>query len=156
MFPFDMYVFNKKVRQVCGSNCLFERGWNKNHLVLSTFRDNLFDLNHIETFSSSAFILKKSVSMFLWDRSKLRVCLSVYFPWGKIFEGVFSPWASLNYLTNKSLQNIFFSSTNIAKVIATLNTNKVQHDYDKISIRMFNICGDTICRPLEIIFKQWN
>ena len=30
----------------------------------------MFDLNHVETFSSSTFIIAKSVSMFLWERNK--------------------------------------------------------------------------------------
>ena len=54
-----------RLGKVCGSNCFFEREWNNNHLVLWTFRNNLFDLNHVETFSSSTFILEKNVSMFL-------------------------------------------------------------------------------------------
>ena len=28
------------------------------------------------------------------------------------------------------------------------------HGHDNISIRMLKICGDTICKPLELIFKQ--
>ena len=65
-----MYIFNKKLGKVYGRNCLFERESNKNHLVLSTLRDNLFDLNHVETYSSSTFIIAKSESMFLWERNK--------------------------------------------------------------------------------------
>ena len=66
----NMYILNKKVGKVCGSNCFFERGWNNNHLILSTFGDILFDVNHVETFASSTFILSKYVSMFLWNRNK--------------------------------------------------------------------------------------
>ena len=60
----------RRLGKVCGRDFLFERGWNNNYLVLSRFRDNLFDLNHVETFSSSLFILAKSVSMFLWEINK--------------------------------------------------------------------------------------
>ena len=60
----------RRLGNVCGRNCLFERWWNKDHLVLSISRDNLFDLNHVETLSSSTFIITKSVSMFLWERNK--------------------------------------------------------------------------------------
>ena len=70
MFSFDMYIFNMKVRQGLKETIFFERGWNKDQLVLSTLRDNLFDLNHVDTFSSSAFIIAKSVSMFYVSTDK--------------------------------------------------------------------------------------
>ena len=35
----------------------------------------------------------------------------------------------------------------------SLNSNKA-HGRDKISIQMLKICADTICKPLELIFKQ--
>ena len=35
----------------------------------------------------------------------------------------------------------------------SLNPNKA-HGHDNISIRMLKICGNTICKPLELIFKQ--
>ena len=60
----------RRLGKVCWNNCLFEIGWKNNHLVLLKFRDYLFDFNHVETFSSSTFILSKSVPMFLWDRNK--------------------------------------------------------------------------------------
>ena len=39
------------------------------------------------------------------------------------------------------------------KKIGSLNSNKAR-GHDNISIRMFKICGNTICKPLELIFKQ--
>ena len=54
----------RRLGKVCGRNCLFERGWNKDHLVLSILRDNLFDLNHVETLSSSTFIIAKVYQCF--------------------------------------------------------------------------------------------
>ena len=59
----------RRLGKVCGSNCLFGTGWSNNHLALLTFRDNFSGLNYVMTFSSSTFILTKSVSM-LWDRNK--------------------------------------------------------------------------------------
>ena len=40
-------------------------------------------------------------------------------------------------------------------ILRTINNigPKKAHDHDKISIGMFKICGDTIYRPLNIIFK---
>ena len=43
----------RRLGKNCESNLLFDRGWNNNHLVLSTFRENLFDLNHVETLANS-------------------------------------------------------------------------------------------------------
>ena len=61
----------KRLDTAYGSNCLFERWWNNNHLVLSTFRDNWFDINHVETFLSSTFILAKSAYVFVGQKKKL-------------------------------------------------------------------------------------
>ena len=64
-------------------------------------------------------------------------------------------WSSymLNYLTKKRLSNINFSRAKIVKILANLNSNKA-HGHDKITICMLQICGDTICIPLEIVFKK--
>ena len=70
MFLLDMNVFNKQVRQGLRINIPFERGCKNDHLSLSTFKDNLFDLNSVETLSSSTAILAKSVAMLLWERDK--------------------------------------------------------------------------------------
>ena len=45
------------------------------------------------------------------------------------------------------------TADNIEKIIVSLNPNKA-HGHDNISIRMLKTCGDTICKPLELIFKQ--
>ena len=57
------------------------------------------------------------------------------------------------YITDKRLRTINFTADNIEKIIVSLNSNKA-HGHDNISIRMLKICGDTICKPLELIFKQ--
>ena len=57
------------------------------------------------------------------------------------------------YVTDKRLRTINFTADNIEKIIVSLNSNKV-HGHDNISIRMLKICGDTICKPLELIFKR--
>ena len=55
---------------MCERNFLFERTWKNDCLLLSTFKDNLFELNHAETLSSSIFILAKNALMFLWQINK--------------------------------------------------------------------------------------
>ena len=60
---------------------------------------------------------------------------------------------NLRYITDKILRTINFAIDNTEKVIVCLNPNKTHGD-DNISIRMLKICGNTICKPLELIFKQ--
>ena len=60
---------------------------------------------------------------------------------------------NLRYVTHKRLRAINFTADNIEKIIVSLNSNKA-HVHDSISIRMLKIYGDTICKPLELIFKQ--
>ena len=60
---------------------------------------------------------------------------------------------NLRYVTDKRLRTINFRADNIEKIIASPNPNK-SHSHDNISIRMLKIYGDTICKPLELIFKQ--
>ena len=60
---------------------------------------------------------------------------------------------NLRYVTDKRLRTINFTTDNIEKIIVSLNPNKL-HGHDNISIGMLKICGNTICKPLELIFKQ--
>ena len=55
--------------------------------------------------------------------------------------------------TNNYLSSISFSCSDIEKVIKNLDPNKA-HGHDMISIRMLQILGPTICKPLELIFKS--
>ena len=57
------------------------------------------------------------------------------------------------YVTDERLRIINLTADNIEKTIASLNSNKA-HGHENISIRILKICGDTICKPLEIVFKQ--
>ena len=54
--------------------------------------------------------------------------------------------------TDQSLTSVHFSQDDILKIIQNLNPNKA-HGPDKISIRMIKICGKSLCKPLEMIFK---
>ena len=56
------------------------------------------------------------------------------------------------YQTDASLAKIVFTTDDIANIIKNLDSNK-SHDHDNISIRMLKICGVSICKPLEVIFR---
>ena len=60
--------------------------------------------------------------------------------------------AVINYKTHKRLTNITISPEDLSSMIKDLNPNKV-HGHDNISIKMVQICGDTIKPPLKIIFE---
>ena len=55
--------------------------------------------------------------------------------------------------TNNLLSAISFTKDDIAKIIKNVNSNKV-HGFGMISIRMLKICGGSILKPLELIFKS--
>ena len=55
--------------------------------------------------------------------------------------------------TNNLLSTISFTKDDIAKIIKNLNPNKA-HGFGMISIRMIKICGESILKLLELIFKS--
>ena len=55
--------------------------------------------------------------------------------------------------TNNSLYSVRFSTEDILQIINNLDSNKT-HGHDEISIRMLKICGSSVCRPLQIIYKS--
>ena len=59
----------------------------------------------------------------------------------------------LNYKTDNCLLTENFSIDDIAKILQNLDPNKA-HGHDKISNRMLQLCGNSIFKPLELIFKQ--
>ena len=59
----------------------------------------------------------------------------------------------LHYLTDNCLSSVSFSQDDIAKIIQNLDPNKA-HGHDNISICMLKICGYSVYKPLEMIFKQ--
>ena len=56
----------------------------------------------------------------------------------------------LPQLTNKCLDSMHFSSSNIAKIISHSDPNKA-HGHHMLSIRMIKICGKSLCKPVSII-----
>ena len=60
--------------------------------------------------------------------------------------------SQLTLLTENSLFKCHFSKKDILQIIRNLDSNKA-HGHDMISIHMLKLCGDSICKPLELIFK---
>ena len=61
--------------------------------------------------------------------------------------------SSFTYTTAKCLKTVNFTSEYIGNIIQALNSNKA-HGRDKISTCMLKICGNSVCKPLEIICKK--
>ena len=59
----------------------------------------------------------------------------------------------LNYKTDSRLSAVNFFIHAIAKILQNLDSNKA-HGRDNISIQMRQLCGNSICKPLELIFHQ--
>ena len=55
--------------------------------------------------------------------------------------------------TNNSLYSVRFSTEDILQIINNLDSNKA-HGHDEISMRMLKMCGSSVCRPLQIIYKS--
>ena len=55
--------------------------------------------------------------------------------------------------TDNSLYSVKFSTENILQIINKLDSNKA-HGHIEFSIRMLKICGFSICRSLQIIYKS--
>ena len=58
-----------------------------------------------------------------------------------------------NFITANWLANCHCSKRGIIQIIRNPDLNKA-HGHDMISICMLKLCGDSICQPLEIIFKM--
>ena len=56
-------------------------------------------------------------------------------------------------MTEKRRSTVIVSIYEIDNTIRCLDPNKF-HGQDKISICMFKICGNSICRQLEIFYKS--
>ena len=55
--------------------------------------------------------------------------------------------------TDNSLYSVRFSSEDIFKITNHFDSNEA-HGHDDISIEMLKLCGSSICRPLQIIYKS--
>ena len=54
---------------------------------------------------------------------------------------------------NEFLSSIIFEINDIEKIIKNLDPNK-SHGHEMISIRMLKLCGESIYKPLNLIFKS--
>ena len=61
--------------------------------------------------------------------------------------------STIMYRTENRLSIIRFKDEDVLKIIKSLNINKA-HDYDDISIRLLQICGAEVVKPLSLIFKN--
>ena len=59
----------------------------------------------------------------------------------------------MNYKTDNRLLTVNFSNDSIAKTLQNLDPNNTD-GHDKISIHMLHLCGNSICKPLKLIFQQ--
>ena len=61
--------------------------------------------------------------------------------------------SQLTLLTENSLSKCNFSKKDILQIIGNLDSNKALR-HDMIRIPMLKLCDDSICKPLELIFKK--
>ena len=60
--------------------------------------------------------------------------------------------SELTLPTEHTLTSYDFSETGILQITNNQDFN-IAHGHDMISIRILKLCGEAICRPLNIIFK---
>ena len=53
---------------------------------------------------------------------------------------------------DKSFSNIIFTDNDVGRIISSLDPNKA-HGHDMMSIRLLKICGNSINKPLGLIFR---
>ena len=56
-------------------------------------------------------------------------------------------------LANNTILNVNFETSDLLQIIRNLDVNKA-HGHDNISVRMLKICDTSICKPLELIFRN--
>ena len=61
--------------------------------------------------------------------------------------------AGISYKTDKRTRDINLLPSDLSKIIKNLNPNKA-HGHDNISVKMIQMCGDTIIPPLTLIFDS--
>ena len=82
----------------------------------------------------------------------------------KIFNSFFAKQCTLvsnsgalpsefTYMTEKCIQSITFSESDLIKIIKTLDVNKA-HGHDNILVRMIKFCTNPVAHPLTLIFQN--
>ena len=91
--------------------------------------------------------------MFVTDFRKKASIFNIFFAEQcSIFDNG-SVLPGINYKTHKRLTNITISNEDLSRIIKDLNPNKA-HGHDNISIKMIQICGNSIIPPLKMIFES--
>ena len=66
---------------------------------------------------------------------------------------------NLAKVTNRSLDTVNFSTDDISKIIRSFIVNNLDpnkaHGHDMLSNRMIKLCGNSVCKPLSIIFNDF-
>ena len=68
-----------------------------------------------------------------------------------INNSVLPDW--VDYISATTLSTINFNDVDISKIIKSLNVNKA-HGLNDMFVRMIKLCGQSIVKPLSIIFKN--
>ena len=75
------------------------------------------------------------------------------------FASQYSPVVNLSTLPNfsykiqKRISNIEIKEDDVLLIIKNLNPNKT-HEWDNVSIRMIQLCGKPIVKPLKYLFES--
>ena len=107
-------------------------GGTKIHLIPPIIIDNKFITNFIE--KTNAF-----------NNFFASQCMSI------VNDSILS-FTSM-YRTENRLSTISFKDEGVLKIIKSLNINKAR-GHDDISIRLLQICGAEVLKPLSLIFKN--
>ena len=91
-------------------------------------------------------------NIYITDIKEKANLLNDYFPQQcTLIDG--GPFPVFVSKTNKSLSDVPFDESDIQVILKQLNPNKA-HGWDNISIRMIQICGDSLVAPLLIVYKK--
>ena len=112
-----------------------------------------------KSFLNNHFIPKKSF------HQNRYITITKYKDKAELFNNVFADQCSLINTssvlpsvlfkqTEISISSIDFGSDDITKIIQKLDPNKANHGHDMISICMLKICGNSIYKPLQLIFRS--
>ena len=106
----------------------------------------------IQTSNTSIDIVLESLLLTLNKFHTLFWCFHCWLWISKCWLGSTLP-INMSSRTDSSLKSINFSRDEDLEIIKNLNLGNF-YGPDKISFRMIRICGNSLCKPIEIIFKS--
>ena len=71
----------------------------------------------------------------------------------ELFNSLFAKQCTVINNGSSLPSELLLKTDKFLKIIQNLGSEKA-HGYDRMSIGMLKICGPSICKPLEIIFKS--